>query len=182
MIDYNILSNSLDYYQRNGFNRIESPWTVSEYVDNLTKPADIISFQLKHNNKCLVASGEQSFLYLYLKEFLPLGQYQTITPCFRFESFDFTHTKYFMKNELIKTDVVNTTELDKMVDLCLKFYKKYIPDSTVINTPIGFDIVYGEHELGSYGIRSRDFLEWIYGTGCAEPRLSKIKGLYDGVS
>src|SRR4051812_17183406 len=105
MIDYKLLDDSIIYYEGKGFKRIESPWAVSENVDNITKPFDRVSFQLKHNNKCLVASGEQSFLYLYLKGFLPHGQFQTITPCFRFESFDFLHTKYFMKNELIKTDV-----------------------------------------------------------------------------
>jgi hypothetical protein len=46
----------------NGFSRIESPWTVSKYVDDITKPKDRISFQLKHNDKCLVASGEQFVL------------------------------------------------------------------------------------------------------------------------
>lgn len=75
MINYKIIADSIDYYENNGFIRIESPWTVSEYVDNLTKPKDRISFQLKHNNKCLVASGEQAFLYLYLKDFLPKGQF-----------------------------------------------------------------------------------------------------------
>jgi hypothetical protein len=45
----------------------------------ITKPKDRISFQLKHNDKCLVASGEQSFLYLYLKDFLPKGKFQAIT-------------------------------------------------------------------------------------------------------
>ena len=164
----------ITFYEKNGFKRIESPWTVSEYVDNLTKPKDRISFQLKHNNKCLVASGEQSFLYLYLKDFLPKGQFQTITPCFRFEEFDFSHTKYFMKNELIKTDIVNTTELEKIVDTCQLFFKTYLKNLDIIKTDIGYDIEYKGYELGSYGIRENEFLTWIYATGCAEPRLSKI--------
>jgi len=50
-----------------GFKRLETPWTVSEKVDNITRPADRIAFQLKHNDKCLVASGEQSFLYLLIQ-------------------------------------------------------------------------------------------------------------------
>ncbi len=178
MINYKIIAESIDYYENQGFKRIESPWTVSEYVDNITKPADISSFQLKHNDKCLVASGEQSFLYLYLKDFLPKGQFQTTTPCFRYESFDYSHSKYFIKNELIKTDIVNHSELDIIVSKCLNFYKKYIPEATVIKTNIGFDIEFKGNELGSYGIRSCDFLEWIYATGCAEPRLSKIINLY----
>jgi len=163
MINYKILDESITYYQDNGFTRIESPWTVSEYVDNITKPNGVLSFQLKHNNKCLVASGEQSFLYLYLKEFLSKGQYQTITPCFRFESFDFTHSKYFMKNELIKTDIVTNYELVGIVEIALKFYRKYIPQAECIRTKEGFDIVYKGYELGSYGIRQCEFLKWIYG-------------------
>jgi len=182
MINYKILDESLTYYENNGFKRIETPWTVSEYVDNLTKSDDVLSFQLKHNNKCLVASGEQSFLYLYLKEFLPKGQFQTITPCFRFESFDFTHTKYFMKNELIKTDIVNNDELVKIVEKCLHFYKKHVSRAEVVVTENGFDIMYKDYELGSYGIRECEYLKWIYATGCAEPRLSNLIKRLNGLS
>lgn len=178
MIDYKLISESIDYYENSGFKRIESPWTVSEYIDNITKPKDVLSFQLKHNNKCLVASGEQSFLYLYLKDFLPKGEFQTTTPCFRLESFDYSHTKYFIKNELIKTDLVNVSELIRITDLCFNFFKKYIPNIEVIKTDIGYDIEYDGNELGSYGIRENEYLKWIYATGCAEPRLSKIINLY----
>lgn len=113
MIDYNLLNESLEYYNSNGFTRIESPWSVAKEIDDITRPEEKIPFQLKHNNKCLVASGEQSFLYLYLKGFLPLGKFQTITPCFRSDDFDLLHTKYFMKNELIITDEVNEEHLNK---------------------------------------------------------------------
>ena len=184
MIDYKLLDDSLRFYETNGFKRIEAPWTVSEYVDNITKPQDKISFQLKHNDKCLVASGEQSLLYLYLKEFLPKGQFQTITPCYRNEAFDFLHTKYFMKNELIITDDVSKSGLNFVVDSALKFYRQYFPHNKIstIATSDGFDILCdGKFELGSYGIRSCEFLDWIYGTGCAEPRTSNLIKLY-GVS
>jgi len=181
MIDYKLLDDSLKHYEDKGFKRIEAPWTVSEYVDNITKPEDRVSFQLRHNDKCLVASGEQSFLYLYLKEFLPKGQFQTITPCYRYESFDFLHTKYFMKNELIKTDEVTKSGLNFVVDSALGFYRKYFPYDkiSIIVTDDGFDILCdGKIELGSYGIRSCEFLDWIYGTGCAEPRTSSLIKLY----
>jgi hypothetical protein len=179
MINYKLLDESLNYYEYNDYQIIETPWTVSEYVDNITKPADRKSFQLKHNDKCLVASGEQSFLYLYLKDFLTKGRYQSITPCYRFESFYFLHTKYFMKNELIITDKVDKDNLEEMVDVALNFYYRYLSKSklSTIVTETGFDILFNNIELGSYGIRSCDFLDWIYGTGCAEPRLSKIISL-----
>ncbi len=179
MIDYKLLNDSILYYEDRGYQRIESPWTVSENVDNITKPSDRISFQLKHNNKCLVASGEQSFLYLYLKNFLPKGQYQTITPCFRFEAFDFLHTKYFMKNELIKTDVVTQAALVEIIEKCVAFYQPlFNRDLDIVKTDIGFDIEIDGKELGSYGIRSCEFLDWIYATGCAEPRTSSLIKLY----
>lgn len=182
MIDYKILGDSIDYYQQRGFVRIESPWLVPQYVDNITKPKDVDSFQLRNNGKCLVASGEQSFLYMYLKEFLPMGQFQTITPCFRQDRYDMFHSKYFMKNELIKTDVVNASEMLKLVEIAFDFFRKYLPDARVEMTDVGYDIMHGPHELGSYGIRTCEFLTWIFGTGCAEPRLSKVIKLQDGLS
>lgn len=182
MIDYKLLDDSVLYYSNKNFIRIETPWTVSEYVNNITKPKEKQSFQLKHNDKCLVGSGEQSFLYLYLKEFLNKGQFQTITPCFREESFDYFHTKYFMKNELIKTDVINQYELEKIVATSYEFFKKLFSKSLdIVKTDEGFDIEIDGCELGSYGIRECDFLKWIYGTGCAEPRTSKLINKY-GIS
>jgi len=179
MINYSIIADSIQYYEIQGFKRIESPWTVSQYVENITKPFHSISNKLVHNDKCLVASGEQSFLYLYLKEFLPLGQYSTTTPCFRNEEFDYLHSKYFIKNELIKTDVVTSDKLDEIVEICLKFYRKYIPHAEIAPTESGYDIIYDNIELGSYGIRACEFLKWIYATGCAEPRLSKAISKYN---
>ena len=79
MIDYKLLDDSINHYNAHGFIRVETPWAVTPMVDNITKPPERQPMQLKHNNKCLVASGEQSFLYQYLKGFLPLGRYQTCT-------------------------------------------------------------------------------------------------------
>jgi hypothetical protein len=180
MIDYKLLDNSLDYYGLQGFQRIELPWMVSEEVDAITRPDDKIPFKLVHNNKNLVASGEQSFLYLYLKNFLPKGSFQGITPCFRNESFDFLHSKYFMKNELIKTDNVTENELEKIINTCFNFYSRYFNKNylEIVRTDIGFDIEVFSNELGSYGIRECKFLKWIYATGCAEPRTSNLIKLY----
>lgn len=178
MIDYMLLDDSSNYYNEHGFLRVEAPWAVTPQVDDITRPESKTPFELKHNDKRLVASGEQSFLYLYLKGFLPLGKFQTITPCFRYEAFDFLHTKYFMKNELIRTDVVNQVALEEIVETCLNFYRRYIPLATVVKTEAGYDIEVDGKELGSYGIRSCEFLDWIYATGCAEPRTSSLIKLY----
>lgn len=174
MIDYKLLSESIEYYEKKNYTRIETPWMVSQYINDLTKPTWIPSFTVGHNGKCLVGSGEQSFLFLYLKNFLPKGQFQTVTPCFRYEAFDALHSNTFMKNELIKTDIVNAYRLEEVVNEAHGFFKKYIPACEIVTTTEGFDIEIDGKELGSYGIRSCEFLDWIYATGCAEPRTSTL--------
>jgi len=193
MIDYKKIADSIDYYEDKGFKRIESPWAVSIAVADITRPEGKKAsndYVIKHNNKALVASGEQSFLYLNLKNFLPPGMYQTVTPCFRNESFDFTHSKYFMKNELIITDGIYTRDrVLAIANDAKEFFSKYIKEESLSIDKVG-DISYDVNcnveykgkkrviELGSYGIRSCEFLTWIYGTGLAEPRLSRAQKLY----
>ena len=180
MINYKLLNDSVKYYTEKGFARIELPWTVSPYVDDITRPKNKTPFQLNINNKRLVASGEQSFLYLYLKEYLQLGMYMGITPCYRNDSVDYLHMVYFMKNELIKTDVVNEEELHKIINIAYDFFQQYFQQKLeIVKTDIGFDICIDGNELGSYGIRECEFLKWIYATGCAEPRLSTLIKKYN---
>lgn len=186
MINYNLIDKSIKFYESAGFARVESPWTVTSEVLNITKPPEAKDgFRLIHdNNKGLVASGEQSFLYLYLKGFLPLGQFQTVTPCFRFENFDFLHTKYFIKNELIKTDSTELKDLEIIIGMAMAFFieigftkEKLRIRKTGVKS---YDIEFQKNELeiplelGSYGIRQCEFLKWIYGTGIAEPRTSSV--------
>jgi len=178
MIDYGRLNRSISFYEDKGFQRIESPWTVTKSVSNITKPPDKVDWEIVGKNKVLVASGEQSFLYLYLKGFLPEGKYQTITPCFRDEPFDQLHTKYFMKNELIITDDVTESSLIKLVSYCKDFLESEIGDKVDMKeTKDGYDLEYREIEIGSYGIRKCEYLTWVYGTGVAEPRLTMIKNI-----
>jgi hypothetical protein len=179
MINYKLLDESINHYTNKGFQRIETPWMVTEAVDSITRPRDVEPYVVDAKKKNLIASGEQGFLYLYLKEYLPLGKFQTVTPCFRNDVFDFTHTKYFMKNELIQTESVSISNLEEVVDNALELFQPYFTKPlSVINSPDGFDINHGEYELGSYGIRECEFLKWIYGTGWAEPRMSKLINLY----
>lgn len=192
MIDYRVIADSIDHYKRHGFVPIETPWTVSKETSAITKPEAKNDNELTHNGKVLVASGEQSFLYLMIKGFLLPGKYQTCTPCFRNDSFDILHRKYFIKNELIITDNVNVEELKKVVGLSMSFFSSVLPHETleIVNkteyvesvridsTDIECRIDGKLYELGSYGIRRHEYLEWIYATGCAEPRLSNVRDIY----
>ena len=180
MIDYNRINNSIKFYESKGFKRIESPWTVTKAVSSITKPEGKGDWEIVGKDKVLVASGEQSFLYLYLKGFLPKGKYQTITPCFREEVFDQTHTKYFMKNELIITDDVSKESLKYIVNTAKEFFEKELNHRIdVVETKEGFDLECVGIEIGSYGIRSCEYLDWIYGTGLAEPRMTFVKNIID---
>lgn len=212
MINYKILDESIRHYENRGFQRIESPWTITKSISEITKPKDCEEFTIAEKNKVLVASGEQSFLYLYNKGFLPKGKFQTITPCFRNDTFDSLHTKYFIKNELIITDEVCNIQLVFIVNAARDFFRKYCcrpkkddgyvsslgeKDDVYIIDSNGccleeieikdsykyhsYDLVYRGIELGSYGIHKCDYLEWIYGTGVAEPRLSRVMEMY-GIS
>lgn len=180
MINYTILAQSQNYYESQGFKRIESPWTVTKAVSDITRPSNSKEFQLKDDReKVLVASGEQSFLYLYLKGFLPKGQFQTTTPCFRDEPFDTTHTKYFIKNELIKTDDTSQESLLEVVKIARLFFEKYLGQVDFEYTGENqIDLSYRGIELGSYGIRQCDFLRWVFATGLSEPRFSSVLTKY----
>ena len=176
MIDYQLLHKSILNYEGVGFERIETPWLVTEAVDSITRPVGVQPYRVEAKNKNLIASGEQGFLYLYLKEYLPKGKFQTVTPCFRNDSFDYTHTKYFMKNELIQTDKVDEKHLKLMLTCARTFFRSIFDDEidVVQTSDFSYDLEWNKYELGSYGIRECDFLKWIYGTGCAEPRTSKL--------
>ena len=188
MIDYIKIAKSIEYYQSKGFQRIESPWTVTKSISDITKPENGTDWTIQEKNKVLVASGEQSFLYLYNKGFLPNGKFQTITPCFRDEPFDEIHTKYFIKNELIITDNIDLNKLLDLVKISMTFFESYLGKNTIlienmseINGYDSYDLTYKDIELGSYGIRKCDFLTWIYGTALAEPRLTRVMKKY-GIS
>jgi hypothetical protein len=53
-----------------------------------------------------------------------------------------------------------------------------------VETEQGYDLECNGIEIGSYGIRSCEYLEWIYATGLAEPRMSIVKNIVNknGVS
>jgi len=186
-INYKNITDSQDLYSKLGYQNIEIPWYVTKPIMEITRPdgVDKNDYYLEKNNKVLVASGEQSFLYLMVKGLLPEGYYQGVTPCFRFEEIDALHRKTFIKNELIYAsyDIKNglETELDKIINDAKTFFDLKLKDNVDIvevtqsNSIINFDLMYNGHELGSYGIRSYMNMKWVYGTGCAEPRLSFIE-------
>lgn len=179
-INYKLLLEAINYYEKHGFKYLEMPWLISPDISSITKPDSCKHFYI--NDKVLVASGEQSFLQEIANNNLGPGRYCCLTPCFRDEkNLSKTHRQYFMKVELIEVrrsieDPLNDYQqdsLDDMINLCWLFLSSYVK-CDIIKTDIGYDIIsHNGLELGSYGIREHPKVgQWIYATGCAEPRTS----------
>ena len=180
MINYNLLAAAKHAYEQMGYQYIEVPWLVSQGINDITRPYFAKPYIVTKGDKTksLIASGEQGFLYLMAKGHLPRGKYQTITPCIRNDDFDETHVKYFMKLELINAHVQSyESELDySTVEDAMSFFKGFCEPGSISFVPTnpGWDLEYHGVEIGSYGYRSSRIGNWIYGTGLAEPRFSRL--------
>jgi hypothetical protein len=58
MINYQLIDQSVSFYDHHGFKRIESPWTVTRAVSNITKPEGKKEFEelqdgIEQDNKIL---------------------------------------------------------------------------------------------------------------------------------
>lgn len=171
-IDYGKLFHALEFYKGKGFTYQDVPWSVTPIVSAITRPEQTEDFYL--SDTVLVASAEQSFLQLMSDNRLTQGCYCAMTPCFRDETVDELHGQYFMKVELIDTLHISELRLFAIMFAAHEFFTHYLPCHTEKTGDFSYDIVANgtDIELGSYGIRSHGKLDWIYATGCAEPRLS----------
>jgi hypothetical protein len=155
-----------------GYSYLEAPWIVSRSSYYATKPSE--STDVTALDGYLVASGEQSFLELVSRGD-QIEKACCCTPCFRIEEWDELHLPYFMKVELINTDLAS---LSSMIKDALKVFNNYlnVPARVIYLENDTFDIV-GKNsgvELGSFGIRHWNDFSWVYGTGIAEPRTSQV--------
>lgn len=201
-MNYQYLSDALRHYTINkGYYYVEeAPWVVCRDAYYATKPKDAIDIAVDlqdpvsglklrgvHSpSQYAVASGEQSFLHMMLHGSI-FKRAVCLTPCFRYEqSYDKWRLPEFMKVELIDAHDVDLAHLIKMISDALSFFEPLIPTGvSIIETKTGefpsYDIVTKKSkiELGSYGIREVTLFDkkykWVYGTGCAEPRLSTAK-------
>jgi hypothetical protein len=186
-VNHGNISLAVEHFTQRGYVYTEdAPWYVGPAAYFATKPPGAVDIQLRAEGKTFtdvmghpVASGEQSFLQMML-DGQPLKRAICVTPCWRYESrMDMLHRKYFMKAELINAQDTDEAHLVDMIHDACTFFERFFSVRTV---KIGdaYDIVEKgtRIELGSYGIRERDIdgkrFRWIYGTACAEPRLSTV--------
>ena len=181
MINYRLIAEALEYYQDQGYELIDVPWTVPKNVLKITTPEGVVFEDNKYLDKYLVGSAEQSFLQLVKSNQLPFGNYCAVTPCFRNDEEDELHQKYFMKVELFSY-VYKWWELNSTLEMMILDAKTFMSMFTFGSAKVvetendrskeSYDIEYNGIELGSYGIRKHENINWVYGTGLAEPRFS----------
>jgi hypothetical protein len=183
MIDYRKIAAAESYYKRIGYIPFYVPWTASQYAQEITLPAE--TKLVKSDFGYLVGSAEQSILDMictgrkHRSDFS--GRIFATTPCFRNEKEDYLHQKYFIKTELFDNTDVNSENLWRMINDARCFFGIVLGIRNVDVVKIdknSYDIVGGPEnvELGSYGIRNHAVAgPWIFGTGCAEPRLSIVR-------
>ena len=200
-MNYRHIADAVEFYERRGYVYLEdAPWEVFHGAYYATRPSgsqDVrvvvggpvlddreddhpVTLEIDSaDERFLVASGEQSFIQMMF-DGQPIKRAICVTPCWRWERrIDTLHRRYFMKAELINAQDVDQGHLMHMVHDAMAFFEQYF-SVRVVQTDEGFDIVEKgtRYELGSYGIRqvqnpkTKQYFGWIYGTACAEPRLS----------
>lgn len=190
-MNYLHIGDAVEFYKQRGYVYIDDvPWTVGRDAYHATRPhpgaIDVHYFEGRHgaisfpahgeHNQYLVASGEQSFIQMMLED-RDLKKHICVTPCFRADQYDGWHRPSFMKAELINAQDTDKGHLLDMIHDAATFFERFFA-VRILQKGEGYDIVEKgtRAELGSYGIRERDIrgkrYRWVYGTACAEPRLS----------
>lgn len=171
-IDYSKIAAAINFYKQKGFEYIEVPWDTPRKYREITFSG--VDFDPIGDDRYLVGSAEQSFIYLFDQNKLKRGSYVTCTPCHRGDVVDATHQQYFLKVELFDSNDTSGRRLNHIINLADEFFSRYISTNIIQTDNLVYDIetVTGI-ELGSYGIRKWRDKNWIFATGLAEPRLSK---------
>lgn len=179
-ISLEVITDAISWWGCWGFKSKRVPALVSAQAMQHTCPPGSKDGRLYGKGfDSVVASAEQSFLQLEKDGELKPGKWMALTPCYRDEPIlDETHLPVFLKLELINLAPEEHFFLDytakdvakKMVEFFSEFYGM---DTALVETHIGWDVMYGDLELGSFGVRrTLTGKSYIYGTGLAEPRAS----------
>ena len=172
-INWGYLSQALSAYQELGYRYVELPWMIPKRYNMITCLHESWVMDVEGYGS-LVGSAEQAFLYMNLTGQIPDGKYVGLTPCFRTDEVDASHSTHFMKVELYESGPhVTLTEAADMMSEAMLMMESLAGRQLVIeHTTQGADLMMNGVEVGSYGVREHEGHKWAYGTGLAEPRFS----------
>lgn len=181
-IDYDLLNKAILYYQALKYTQIETPWIVSADASLTTAPSEDHCF-ITTRNEHFVGSAEQGFIHLMKynpEKIVPDKMYFSVSPCFRRDIPDETHSQGFIKLELFyHAKNANTLDIEWEFIRDAKRLFEFLSIKkieTIINEKSqSIDLEYNGLELGSYGSRRlNDGSLWVFGTGIALPRFQLI--------
>lgn len=180
-IDYQMLAEAVTYYKSLGYTQIEVPWIVDDDVSMVTCPHEDNAFKIGIYEH-LVGSAEQGFIQLlkFTPDLLEFDKfYFAVSPCFRNDVQDELHSHWFMKLELFlkrRPESCHLFHYLHLMDAARRLFNKLINDKVTYYLRHDHlkhdDIIYNGIELGSYGKRDYNGIDFLYGTGLALPRMS----------
>lgn len=179
-IDWRLLAQAIDYYEKRDFEYVELPYFVPSFVSDITFDGNGFNVDSLHS---LIGSAEQSFLNDAVscwrdKDMAP-GRYVGCTPCFRKEpEYNALSQPHFMKVELFQCG--GEADAWALMQIARQFMVLALPFHVSVlieTTSDGWDLVVNGVEVGSYGVRKYADFSWAYGTGLALPRFSKAQTL-----
>ena len=176
-IDARQLAQASDYYEQHGYVDTPTPWLVGEQAYMATFPPDHDGLLWQSlTGDYHVASAEQGFIQLMIDGDTIPQKAQSITPCYRGEPvYDEHHLPYFYKLELYAKDTSDTSLATMIICARGLFVSMDITTRIIQTGERAYDIETADThlELGSYGYRTFNDFEWLYGTGLALPRASQ---------
>ena len=178
-IDARLLADAQSYYASYGYVDTPTPWLVGEAAYRATLPPDHEGLEWQSPvGGYHVGSAEQGFMQL-IDDDLPIPERaQSASPCYRGEpAYDELHWPYFYKLELYNADVSNASLAEMITCARGLFTQLGIPTRIIQTGERAYDIetAMTHVELGSYGVRTFQGREWLYGTGLALPRATIAK-------
>jgi len=181
-----LLHRALEWWVGHGFRYVDLPWMVPKEFSDATRPPECRDIQTLHGS--FVASGEQSFLQLWQAGQLWGAQgYVGWTPCLRDDVLDEFHQHGFMKAEWFVPLMAGNAgswddRLHHLVDEQARLFCAMAQHAGE-RSPVRVDVVYpgaeqidlmlNGVEIGSYGRRTFDGRQYLYGTALALPRFTQ---------
>lgn len=192
IIDYALLSKAITYYKSKGYCPIEVPWVVTHAASMETAPMESVVYVTNYKEH-FIGSAEQGFIQLMLEQPHKLileRKYFAVSPCFRRDTPDDIHSRWFVKLELFQMfrDKEPAVYVKAMHDI-IADAKEFLTSLVTTGVPIEeeydskkliVDLMYDNLELGSYGYKhlKQANATWIFGTGLALPRTQLIMNQY----